>query len=380
MKKILSSIFLTISFGLLLSQPSIFAQDPTHSPLVIHSGEQLLTWDGNALEVPEEAPCNGLDFTASPINSCLHVFTLIETDWLNAEREPFGGGPETPINIALRDDANGGETQIIADQPEDYFIKDDGHAENFIVRGRPAWSPDGTQLVWTELRAPGANLTLVVYNLERQTLTDLVQDVPPAVYTVGGPLDVYWSTQDIILETVVLDETANPVSAFLLIEPFTGKQKQYELPPLEPMVMGLSTSAGAVREIHRFFTDEGIVLLYEDARWQVLYWDDGRHLEIDGGIDMVSAANPDGLKVRITVDQELNRTWTMLTPDGDAIQLDVHSIEPEQIAISPNGTQLAYINSEDKVLVWQDGEFIDVAIATWPNRVWWSHLVWHIPD
>ncbi len=380
MKTFLRLTVLMIVLGLLIVGPiTRAAQSEDDTPLVIHSGEQLLTWDGSALDIPAEPPCSGLNFTASPTNSCLNVISLIETQWLNSEREPFGGGPETPINIALRDDANGGETKIIAGQPENYRIKEDGHAENFVMRSNAAWSPDGTQLVWNEMRALGGDLTVVVYDLERQTMTDLVESVSPAVYSVGGPLPNYWIQPGIVLETTVFDDANNPVSAFILIDPRTGTQQEYQLPPLEPMAMG-RTSAEAVDIIRQFYTDEGVVILYRDARWQALYWADGRQVEIESGINQVSAASPEGLKVQIAVDQELNRMWTMLTQDGDAIELDVRSVEPEQIAISPDGTQLAYINHEDKVLVWQDGEFIDIGLATWPNRVWWSHLVWQIPD
>ena len=381
MKKIywLASLFLT--FVLLGQNIPIHAQDTTESLLYIQNGSDVFGWNGTELTRIDNLGCNGLFGIYAPNNTGQYVQTIIEQSWAEAEREPFGGGVENPINIMLCHLTSNAEPQIIAAQPDGYAIKDDGHAENFVVRGQPAWSPDGTQLVWTELRSTGSNLTVVVYDVVSATLTDVVEDVPPAVFTVGGPVLVYWSNYGIVLDTFTLNDVGNPLPTFILVDPDSGEQILYLFTPPAPVANGFSTSAQAVSISNRFFTDEGVIFLFTDGSWQVLYWADGSQSEFTGHVALVSTLNPIGLEVQLSVDTELNYQWTVLNPAGAAERLPITSKRFEPFAISPDGTQLAYIL--DGFAIWQDGTTIeldlDLTIVA-SIGLWWSPTILRISE
>ena len=379
MKKIYELASFILVLALMGQSVPSRAQDMADAPLYIQAEGEIYKWAGAELILPDTPTCNGLSSNYAPNASCLYALTVTDSAWLEAEREPFGGGIETPINILLGHLQAETELQVIAGQPEDYRIKEDGHAENFVVRGTPAWSPDGMKLAWTEYGSSEAGLALVIYDVASATLTTVVDNIPEAAYTVGGPVPVYWSTYGIIASTATLDDNGNPVSTFIRIEPESGEQAPYIYTPPVSVTNSFSTSAGTIPEVRRFYTDSGLVILYNNASWQVLYWADGTQADFTGKLAVVSALAPAGLQVQLRVDATLAYTWTVVTPEGNTEQLALISESIAKMAISPDGTSLAYIDGED-VQVWKDQVATNLELGIAPDALWWSPLVWQIAE
>lgn len=104
---------------------------------------------------------------------------------------------DLPTDISILDVATG-ETRAVAVQPDDASLFVDGVPDRAIVRGAPAWSPDGVALVWVELDFGALALRLmiadvsveppVVRSLTALSVSAINGEVPEVVWGVGGLL------------------------------------------------------------------------------------------------------------------------------------------------------------------------------------------------
>ncbi|MBZ0290073.1 MAG: hypothetical protein K8I30_20780, partial [Anaerolineae bacterium] len=118
------------------------------------------------------------------------------------EREGAVGGGEVPGDIKVLDVASQQET-VVAAQPSGASFFNQGVNDNAVIRSKPAWSPDGEQLAWTEYDYPGVGVSRVmVYDLFTAELATVVPDLP-AQAGVPVPMEIAWGETGLILRSTV---------------------------------------------------------------------------------------------------------------------------------------------------------------------------------
>ncbi len=131
------------------------AAQPAPGPIILNIDGDLWAWDG-----PDQ-PLEQLTFWGanyrpilSPDGTRVAYTSMpqVARDWLRAAAG--AGGFDIPLNIWMLDIPSG-HTYRIADQPADAAYAGPNQPGRYTLRTEPAWSPDGTQLVWGALPIDG---------------------------------------------------------------------------------------------------------------------------------------------------------------------------------------------------------------------------------
>ena len=153
---------ITLFFILLLATGLLFAQS-ADNPLVVLMDGELWIWSGNAEEpLMPFAPCRAANENVLPP---LHMSPngnnlayIAEPPLLAATpQDELGfGGIAVPADVVVCGAALGGQTRtVVATQPENASFLTEGVPDRYSARSAPAWSPDGSQLAWTEIALSG---------------------------------------------------------------------------------------------------------------------------------------------------------------------------------------------------------------------------------
>ncbi len=182
------------------------AAQTASDPLIILMNGDLWSWSPNAA-APEQLTTWG--YVSQPALApdgdrvAYNAWASVMVDAL-AQGQPVAG--VIPSNIGVLDLATG-QTQMIAEQPAGATLDAEGGWQNALMRGKPAWSPDGTRLAWSELYAPDFVYRLVVFDLTTMSETVIVQNLP-SPYADAGNIPVHrvqWSTWGISVHTVAVN-------------------------------------------------------------------------------------------------------------------------------------------------------------------------------
>ena len=168
-----------------------------------------------------------------------------------SSRQPVTG--VIPSNIAVLDLATG-QSQTIADQPAGVAFDPNTGWQSAIMRGQPAWSPDGTRLAWSEFAVPENVYRLVVYDLAAAQQTVIVPNLPMP-YADAGNIPVHrdqWSTWGISVHTVAVNPESGDFEERVTIYDALGAQ-------LAEHLIGSSVSEFTL--MHVWVEFEGVELL-----------------------------------------------------------------------------------------------------------------------
>ncbi|NDJ76392.1 MAG: LysM peptidoglycan-binding domain-containing protein [Chloroflexi bacterium] len=258
-----------------------------------------------------------------------------------------------------------GAIVTIAAQPDGArFMSED--VDNAVIRSAPAWSPDGTQLVWAELVLPAYNLhqvQLVVYDLDSEETTVIMPqlDLTPSGFGQVALPALAWDTNGI----AVLDTVDGTVWIFasdgerVFVHTHQG--------PVRVMVWAADV-AGA---------QGALALLDATGTWTLLDPVAGTMLPVLEPLALTGAE--DAAVVRIEgVDGE-RLVWSVA---GEIVDF---TGEPDALALEPGGESIAWVTgSEDGVVVWQDGDQVIIpntaAPGDQPGGLAWGAGTWRVPD
>jgi hypothetical protein len=204
-----------------------------------------------------------------------------------------------------------------------------------VMNSAPSWSPDASQVAWTEAIANSSH-RLMVYDLAAQTTTVLVDDLPPTEWGSS----VIWGTSGLLViddAMMLFDEAGNLITT---------------LPAPDDYTTYFWVTHESGRElIGSLGFDTDVILLLDPATEE--------QLVAEGGVEEYSLlASDPSLGVRFILSPDSSFQWWVRTPEGAMIDTGhAQTYTPvfsNYVAISPEGDAL--VIGPDTAYFWRDGQ------------------------
>lgn len=238
---------------------------------------------------------------------------------------------DLPGDLFLMEVATGVATQITG-QPEGASLFVEGVPDNAIVRSAPVWSPDGTQLAWTELPFGGSTARLMVYTLSDGQTSEGIAQLATSVVRGTAP-DLRWSEWGFAIRNY--DETSTAQK--FLFYPADGLSAV-------PVAAVFQPSEGeGVLDYEWVQVGESwrVGVLFNDARWLLVDPNTGEVEEAAVPPVLVNPNVPDSLRVRYGFSTDVGLFWEALDPlNPTATSI---AFPGTRVTLSPNGREIGFI-------------------------------------
>jgi hypothetical protein len=357
-----------------LTPATVRAQTGGASLVFLKDGD-LWKWDGSAVTRLttwgyNQRPVLAPDGWRVAYNSWAQItVTAIAQGW-----PAFG---VIPSNIWVLD-VNTGNAFRVADQPPNATFAPDTQTFGAVVmRGTPAWSPDGNQLAWAELASPEFIFRLVVYDFTTGATNVIVTQLPYP-FADGGfvPVhDVIWGNRGIAVFNVAINETTYDFEERALLYDPNGAF-------IHDTLIGSSATEWAVtRAWVRHLGQEHLGVVYPSGRRFLIDPATGDQQDMPALPELysVNASNNSAttfLSASVDASQNVSHTWTAVFASRQQDQPLNFTGDPKNIAVSADGQAIAY--SSDAVYVWQNGSLTRVPGTEGIASPWDVALVWGV--
>lgn len=278
------------------------------------------------------------------------------------------GFPATNINLL---NTTTGEEQAIATQPDNVSLAEG----RYILRSEPSWSPDGTQIVWTDLAYPNGTDSLVVYDLATVTPISFPLTLPER-YGIQGAAEIRWGEVGIAVWVTGLDTISGGVNEIFTIYTPDGQV-------LSTANLPFSETSGYILDFfwieHQGHPDLGV--LYSNGDFYLI---DPRlntfeqYLNPPTFFASGTAGAPSISLVRAP-ENEIGLPFSFAyQPAASGAVVNIpETLSPMTVTFAPNGAALAYINTEGQVVLVENGSPQTITspdqFATalvWANKSW----------
>ncbi|GIK63938.1 MAG: hypothetical protein BroJett018_17320 [Chloroflexota bacterium] len=278
------------------------------------------------------------------------------------------GLPATNINLL---NLATGEEQSIATQPDNISLAEG----RYILRSEPSWSPDSTQIAWTDLAYPSGTDSLVVYDVATVTPISFPLTLPQR-YGIQGAAEIRWGAAGIAIWVTGLDVATGGINEIFSIYAPDGQL-------LSTSQLPFSETSGYILDFfwieHQGNQDLGV--LYSNGDFYLI---DPRlntfmqYLNPPTFFASGTAGAPSISLVRAPENQIGLPFSFSYQPDASGTAVSIpETLSPLTITIAPDGTALAYITSEGQVVVVQNGSPQTITSAdqfatalVWANKSW----------
>ncbi len=344
----LSLILLLI---VLLAAPSTLIAQTTSQPIIMVSAGDLWVWDNGLTRLTQDENIIGAVMSPDGTHIACNVVSPVSLDAIERVGGWNGYRPDD-IHVIGVD----GSQRVAGVQPPDAVLfADDGRPDNAWVRSLPTWSPDGTQVAWTEYNIGQTDRDdtsghLVIYDLATDSTRIVVSNLPIMLGAGPPPINVWWGSSSLMLwmwSYQAADGSGG--SAFWF---YDANGTLLEDRPITP-------------EQDRGLDDIRVVSDGQ-TRWFGLFYSSGEHHLIAPNVAIIESypitpalisghTLPNSValtyKINSNADYRERMIWTATYPDGDSYTL---SYRGDQIAISPDGASVAYIE-DDTLTIWSRG-------------------------
>ncbi len=302
----------------------------------------------------------------------------------NAAIEQSGGiaGGALPSDVWLFDFGTMQPSPIAVQQQGAAFFSE-SVADNALLRSAPTWSPDGTMVAWGEVHypdfAPETN-RIMVYDLETNITTELVNNLPISAGVPVPPV-VKWGPGGIAVPYFSMDPTDASMSTNIQFYDMNGT--------LLSQVTFPDDNAHNYIDMFWAQTTDGqprlAVYFGPNDLWEVVDPTAGTYATATTSPQMISASSP-GSSLVLSFTRNPNApdiwtsyTWTGLDATGAPLDLSAVFVQPQGVAIAPDGAALAFINSDGSVSLWRNGTATQIAPAGTANTfdtLLWGPVLW----
>lgn len=360
-------VLLMLLVGMLSNVALSQAQQNNATPLVLLKGGDLWTWEAETgLKQITTWGYNGVPYI-SPLGDWVAYTSttrqVVEQMEANDGQMLFAG--VAPNNIWLINPVTT-EAERIADQPANFSLE----SSTYIIRSDPAWSYDGRYLAWIEYTQSG--LQLVLYDVPARASQIIVPELPFPFMDGGVYVPPVTFGNAMLAYTY---PTFNPdqqrMEQHLEVYDLSGKR-------LSQTVLGDYDTGFAFDHVWvNHNTASAIILLYNDGTQRLLDPFTGSMQVVEGQLRMVNPSASNGMAIQLVHANDYSTIqWQ---PDQANTPLSYTALpHMPQIALSPDGQQLAYIT--DTLYLWQNGQ-LEVVPGTprldeTPNGLAWGYTAW----
>ncbi|MGJ3239627.1 MAG: hypothetical protein ACFE0Q_13035 [Anaerolineae bacterium] len=350
--------FLSLLILFALAPLTLTAQDDTSDAgLIAYFNNQLYRLTDDAL-VPYDACMPDETIAGEFIASPDHMRFLIGTVPTSVEvaRQELGSLGDAPygLNYWLCDmSADTLERLIVQPGADDPFNDELPPIE--YVMSRVSWSPDGTQLAWTQLNFADDSQVAVILDLATDEQTQFTLDLPLAPFPAPPELIGWVAEQGLLLWVFEFDDVT-----FLNIETLhlVDVNEQAISASYEILNAGETDDFYNQRELVQ--TPDGVryALEFDERGWVLIDPATGEQIPASGQLALTVLDNPDSLTLRYAIDFEFNYNWQFSDPTLADIVLRAYP--PERIALAPDGERAAYADSTLHIID-AEGTVTDIA-------------------
>lgn len=264
-----------------------------------------------------------------------------------------------PATIWLLNPVTDDATRI-ADQPAGVGYPSD----KLIARNTPpAWSPDSSALAWVE--RDSISTRLMIYDVAKAKSRAITLDLPQQCCEGAFPV-VYWGPKSIAVE------------AFNGTSPDSIQHTIYFMAPdgtrsIPATVPAMNVLGWVVKDGKSYLAG------LRDAQTILVDPESGQSSEVAARLEQFAPGAPNGLTVASTADP---KTWTISDHGSNVATIGFS----RSVAISPDGTQVVYRQSDDanslnpKAFVYGNGQTGVIAIPDTyrVQAVAWGPVAWRL--
>jgi hypothetical protein len=208
---------LLLLLSVLIGGVTVGSAQTTSAPLVLVTQGDIWSWREGAADVTRLSTWGyneqiALNPTGTQV--AYHSWAAIVVEAIRREGG-FSGG-SFPGNIWLIDTANGNGNRV-ADQPADARFMTPDVPDSGISRSAPVWSPDGTQLAWTEFDYPESSIRVAVHDIATRRTTIIAEGLPQFTGAMPSALNGDWLETGIVFVNYMLNPRTNFFNTALLI-------------------------------------------------------------------------------------------------------------------------------------------------------------------
>jgi hypothetical protein len=348
-----------------LAIPS-FAQDNVDIPLIAAFNDQVYQLEGNAL-IPYDAclPDEQMFGQLKQSPDGLRFLIVTRPHIIQEALAALGSLGDIPygVNLWLCDTSTNTVERILAQPNADESFTGDLPTVDY-VQSRPAWSPDGTQLAWTQLQLIGEAQSVVIYDVASGVTQEIAIELPAAPFP--APPEITWANEGILLSVFTLDEVT-----FFNIESLHSFDIESGTITNEVIFYDGGETDDYIGE-RLFVQNDGqtaLALHYFNTGWALLDINTGEQQAISNSPALFNPMFPDSPSLLFDVDADYNYLWKLAGGD-----VELFAYPGERVALAPDGTGFAYA---DSVLhIWRDGRVIDVANSDGFADDFRANLLW----